>query len=241
MQVENTRLLDEKQNQNEMVKILKPSTPGLFIRPIGCDIAKGEKILEKGEKLGPSEIGLLASCGCSTVSVFESPIIGVLSTGNELVDPKENELPKGCIRDSNRSMLLSAIKNNGMTGVDLGIAQDTLEDLEKKIMDAFKKHHVNVLITTGGVSMGELDLMPDLMEKWGKIHFGRIHMKPGKPLTFSTCTIETKKRLLFGLPGNPVSGMVTFNLLCLPALRKLSGWADPQLTKISVRVISKMI
>jgi molybdenum cofactor synthesis domain-containing protein len=151
------------------------------------DIATNEVVLQKYDRLGPAEIGLLATVGVSTVPVFKVPKIAVISTGDELDEP-EAKLQPGHIRDSNRSMLLTAIKEADPAFaegcLDLGIVKDTEEDIKKKITEALNV--ADIVISTGGVSMGELDLMQPILQKTGKIHFGRVLMKPGKPLTFAT-------------------------------------------------------
>jgi gephyrin len=128
------------------------------------------------------------------------------------------------------------MKEMGVEVVDLGIASDTRESLESKIREGLEK--ADVLLTSGGVSMGELDLIQPILQESlkGKIHFGRVLMKPGKPLTFATVEYNGKTKLVFGLPGNPVSSVVTFYLAAVPCIRKLSGFANPQLPMINVKI-----
>jgi len=165
---------------------------------------------------------------------FSSPIVAVLSTGNELVDPDKKPI-FGQIRDSNRIMLLSALSEEKIKHtIDSGIAIDSREELEKAIIGALTV--ADILITSGGVSMGELDLLKPILEKLGKIHFGRILMKPGKPLTFATIELNGAKKLVFGLPGNPVSSMACFKIFCVPALRKASGFKEPNHLRIQVKI-----
>jgi len=168
----------------------------------------------------------LATVGITNIPVITPPIVAILSTGDELVNPDQS-IDSGMIRDSNRSMLLSALQGAGYgcwSTIDLGIAKDTQEEISRKIYEGLDK--ADVLITSGGVSMGELDLIKPLLERQGCVHFGKVLMKPGKPLTFATVQRGDKKKLIFGLPGNPVSSIVTFYLVCVPALRKLSGFKD---------------
>lgn len=140
------------------------------------------------------------------------------------------DLSPSQIRDSNRCMILAAAKSAaGCTVVDLGIAPDSLEGLES-LLDRAIAGAVDVLITSGGVSMGNRDLVKPLLEKRGTIHFGRVLMKPGKPLTFATIELAERpgrRMYVFGLPGNPVSSIVCFHLAVMPCLRKLAGWTDP--------------
>jgi gephyrin len=211
------------------VRIQQAVRPGADVRPVGADVAAGECILHRGERLGPAEIGLLATVGMTQVRTYPKPRVAVLSTGDELVEP-DRSLGPGQIRDSNRALLCAAVVAVGGLPVDLGIAGDQaallVERIERGLMT------VDVLLTSGGVSMGELDLVQPLLEQRGTVHFGRIRMKPGKPVTFATVNVEGRTKLVFGLPGNPVSSMVTFYLLAAPALRKLAGWAEPQWRRV---------
>jgi gephyrin len=220
---------------------------GENVREPGSDVTKGSKILEKGDLISAvgGEIGLLASTGTRNVKVYQKPIVGVMSTGDELVmhdDPRT--LTGGQIRDSNRPSLISCLRSWGFETVDLGIARDTpTSELEQALRSALRglnstKTPVDVIITTGGVSMGELDLLKPTIERTlgGTIHFGRVSMKPGKPTTFATIPYkpafsssgitaqqEREKKAIFSLPGNPASALVTLNLFVLPALHKLLG------------------
>jgi len=235
--VEDTILLP---GSPEKVRIEVTVKPGGDIRPIGCDIAVGQVILRAGDRLGAAEIGLLATIGVTEVTVYGIPKVAVLSTGDEIkphTTPSE-VLPGGCIRDSNRPMLFAVLSDIdqhwGNATVDLGIAKDTAEELEKKLKEGLEQ--ADVIITSGGVSMGELDLMKPLLEKLGTIHFGRVEMKPGKPLTFATLKSpnSNREKLIFALPGNPVSSLVTFYVFVLISLRKLAGCTSPHLPVIQV-------
>jgi len=197
--VESTELLADKDSQGrEQVKLLDIVKIGADIRAIGSDISVGEIVLKKGERIGPAEVGLLATVGVSEVPVFDAPKVAVLSTGDELMEPNQSLTP-GKIRDSNRNMLLAAVKEVepawGDSTIDLGIARDNEADLNAKVMEGLNK--ADILISTGGVSMGELDLMQPLLQRLGKIHFGRVLMKPGKPLTFATVEINGRKKLVW--------------------------------------------
>ena len=127
-------------------------------------------------------------------------------------------------------MLAAAVVAAGGVVVDLGIAGDTQAELEERVRTGLER--ADILLTSGGVSMGNLDLMKSLLERAGVVHFGRLRMKPGKPLTFATMDVAGQRRLIFGLPGNPVSSLVTFYLLGVPAIRKLAGWSDPTLRRV---------
>ncbi|XP_013776811.1 gephyrin-like isoform X2 [Limulus polyphemus] len=237
VQVEDTELLETSEDGQKELKItiLKPPTVGQDIRPPGSDVKQGTVVLSSGSNLGPAELGLLATVGTTKVSVYCKPRIAVLSTGNELVRPDEFLQP-GCIRDSNKTSLKSLLQHRGFTVVDAGIAIDNHEDLVKKFKKAFEV--ADVVVSSGGVSMGERDILKQVLENsfGAKIHFGRVFMKPGKPTTFATLQFKSKKKLVFGLPGNPVSAIVTCNLYVLPVLRKMMGFHRPLNTTIKVKL-----
>lgn len=238
VQVEDTELLesDNEGRTEKRINILTTPKPGQDIRPVGFDVSKGQKVLTALQKLGPAELGLMASLGLTEIEVFQKPKVAVLSTGNEVVSPDE-ATRAGQIRDSNKIALKSLIKTHGFEALDLGIAADNPQDLQNKLSDGLEK--ADVLVSSGGVSMGEKDFLKPVLEDLlgATIHFGRVFMKPGKPTTFATTTINGKRKLIFALPGNPVSAMVTFNLFVLPALRKLAGFQHPQLTKIKAKLL----
>eukprot|EP00164_Ancoracysta_twista_P003786 GFYU01005074.1.p1 GENE.GFYU01005074.1~~GFYU01005074.1.p1 ORF type:complete len:437 (+),score=114.53 GFYU01005074.1:67-1311(+) len=217
-----------------MVKIKQaPRCENVDIRAIGCDMQEGELVLEAGVVIGPGEVGILATVGKHEVAVHKPAVIGVLSTGDELVDVDTKPGP-GKIRDSNRAMLLAAVTECGAIAEDLGICPDNQESLTEMVTSALKK--VDIIITSGGVSMGNLDLVKPLLEQNGTVHFGRLNMKPGKPTTFASIPVEGRDRLVFALPGNPVSSIVCFNLLARPAVKKLSGHPSPRLTRVQVKL-----
>ncbi|PRP82906.1 hypothetical protein PROFUN_06683 [Planoprotostelium fungivorum] len=225
------------QLQPETVKTYDIVTPGQDIRPIGSDVARGQVVLREGSVVGVSDVGLLSTVGVMEVPVHRWPTVAVLSTGDELSDQSTTELPQNRIWDSNRPMLRSAIRSihPSIEIVDQGIAKDTKEDIMTKMSQGLSR--ADVLITSGGVSMGELDLIEPVMKELGAdIHFGRILMKPGKPFTFATLQVEGKKKWIFALPGNPVSVMVTFYLLVLPSLRKMAGISSPNLQRIRTKL-----
>ena len=216
-----------------LVRIRQQVQTGDDVRPVGVDVKAGQTVLAAGERLDPAEIGLLATAGIVDVPVFPRPKVAVLSTGDELVEPGEPPGP-GQIRDSNRAMLLAAIGAVGGEPVDLGISGDTQEALEARVEQGLEQ--ADILLTSGGVSMGDLDLVKPLLEHAGTVHYGRVRMKPGKPVTFATADVEQGRRLVFGLPGNPVSSLVTFYLFVVPALRKMAGWPDPRLRRVQARL-----
>lgn len=238
VQVEDTELLesDDDGRTEKRIKILTCPKPGQDIRPIGFDVNKGQQVLSAYDKLGPAELGLMASLGLTDIEVFQKPKVAVLSTGNEVVSPGQ-VTKAGQIRDSNKIALKSMINSHGFEFIDLGIAADTPQDLESKLSAGLEL--ADVVVSSGGVSMGEKDFLKPVLEDLigATIHFGRVLMKPGKPTTFATVTVGGRKKLIFSLPGNPVSAMVTFNLFVLPALNKLTGSQSPELTKIKAKLL----
>ncbi|XP_067311444.1 gephyrin a isoform X15 [Pseudorasbora parva] len=237
VQVEDTELLRESEDGTEEleVRILVQARPGQDIRPIGHDIKRGECVLAKGTHMGPSEIGLLATVGVTEVEVQKFPVVAVMSTGNELLNP-EDDLHPGKIRDSNRSTLLATIQEHGYPTINLGIVGDNPDDLLNALNEGISR--ADVIITSGGVSMGEKDYLKQVLDidLHAQIHFGRVFMKPGLPTTFATLDIDSARKLIFALPGNPVSAVVTCNLFVIPALRKMQGILDPRPTIIKARL-----
>uniref|UniRef100_A0A673IY93 Gephyrin-like n=1 Tax=Sinocyclocheilus rhinocerous TaxID=307959 RepID=A0A673IY93_9TELE len=247
VQVEDTELLRESEDGTEEleVRILVQARPGQDIRPIGHDIKRGECVLAKGTHMGASEIGLLATVGVTEVEVQKFPVVAVMSTGNELLNP-EDDLHPGKIRDSNRSTLLATIQEHGYPTINLGIVGDNPDDLLNALHEGISR--ADVIITSGGVSMGEKDYLKQVLDidLHAQIHFGRVFMKPGLPTTFATLDIDGTRKLIFALPGiircvcdilsNPVSAVVTCNLFVIPALRKMQGILDPRPTIIKARV-----
>ncbi|XP_031437253.1 gephyrin b isoform X5 [Clupea harengus] len=238
VQVEDTELLRESEDGTEEleVRILVQARPGQDIRPIGHDIKRGECVLAKGTHMGPSEIGLLATVGVTEVEVHKFPVVAVMSTGNELLNP-EDDLHPGKIRDSNRSTLLATIQEHGYPTINLGIVGDNPDDLLNALNEGISR--ADVIITSGGVSLGEKDYLKQVLDidLHAQIHFGRVFMKPGLPTTFATLDMDGARKLIFALPaGNPVSAVVTCNLFVIPALRKMQGILDPRPTIIKARL-----
>nr|XP_056706782.1 gephyrin isoform X9 [Euleptes europaea] len=237
VQVEDTELIRESDDGTEEleVRILVQARPGQDIRPIGHDIKRGECVLAKGTHMGPSEIGLLATVGVTEVEVNKFPVVAVMSTGNELLNPEDDLLP-GKIRDSNRSTLLATIQEHGYPTINLGIVGDNPDDLLNALNEGISR--ADVIITSGGVSMGEKDYLKQVLDidLHAQIHFGRVFMKPGLPTTFATMDTDGIRKIIFALPGNPVSAVVTCNLFVVPALRKMQGILDPRPTIIKARL-----
>lgn len=193
-------------------------TQGENIRPIGSDVRQGDLILTAGTTLGPAEIGLAANMGITPLSVRRRPRVSVLSTGDELVEPGD-PLGPGQIRDSNRFSLQAALLAEGCEVTFAGKAPDQRGALEAFLHERLATD--DIVITSGGVSMGDLDLVKAILfeDPSIEVHFRRLYLKPGKPLNFAT----SGKALLFGLPGNPVSSLVTFEIFIRPTIRQMLG------------------
>ena len=202
------------------VRILRVDVGRTHICLRGEDVRRGEVVMEAGRPLRPQEIALLASVGRDRVAVYRRPRVAVLATGEELVPVSAVPGP-GQIRNANSSSLLACCRAAGVPADDLGVARDEKGDLAAKIAEGLAR---DVLIVSGGVSMGDWDLVPKVLQEAGvTIHFATVRMKPGKPTVFGTrhgCAV-------FGLAGNPVSTLVGFHLLVRPCLRKMMGRPDP--------------
>jgi len=226
-------MIEDVEVEKESVSIGTPVQKGDHIRQKGEDIKESEIVLEAGAQLRPQEIGVLASLSIGRVTVTRKPVVALATTGDELVGIGE-PMPPGKIRDSNRYSLRSLILETGCTSLELGIIPDDREKMERAFRDALRKS--DVLVTTGGVSMGQYDLVRDVLSSMGKVEFWKVNMKPGKPLTFGT--IDGKPVL--GLPGNPVSCIVSFELFARPALMKMMGHQELFKEKLKARAASPM-
>lgn len=250
--VEDTTIasLTADQSEEATVEILTADLSiGENIRDPGSDIQLSEVVLTKGTSITRfgGEVGVLAAAGIAQVPVYRKARIGILSTGDEVTDVTnttkgQQQLSNGMIRDSNRPALLTLVGQWPVTGavVDLGIARDTpTTALEEALRAGYRDHDLDIIVTTGGVSMGELDLLKPTVERslGGTVHFGRVSMKPGKPTTFasipfkpssssSSSSSSRQSRLLFGLPGNPASALVTANLFLLPCVQQIAGFGS---------------
>jgi molybdopterin molybdotransferase len=202
-----------------MVEFRRTVSPGENVAKRGEDVRKGEVVLERGSLIRGPEVAVCASVGKTSLEVVEIPSVGVLPTGNEVVDPAELP-PYGKIRNSNGPMLFTLVQGAGCRAEYMGIAPDSEDELRAAVRKGFEH---DVLLLSGGVSMGEYDLIPDVLEKEGAvILFHRVRVKPGKPLLFA----RKEGCMIFGVPGNPVSNFTTFFLFIRPALLKLMGRAD---------------
>ena len=198
------------------VVIEKPASVGDHVRPPGEDIAAGQEVFPERTELGAGHLGVLASIGYVNVPVFPRPRVGVLSTGDELVDGS-GALRPGQIRDSNRHTLLALVRRAGCEPVDLGLAPDDEATITAVIEKGVAE--CDALVTSGGVSVGDFDYVKAVLDRIGRMQWMQVAIKPAKPLAFGVVG-DTP---VFGLPGNPVSSMVSFELFARPALRQMMG------------------
>jgi len=204
----------------DTIGILEPATPGLNVRLKGEDIRAGQVVLKKGTLLRPAGIGVLASLGNAGAVVTRRPVVSVLSTGDELC-PAGKPLEPGQIYDSNTYTIAANIASCGGTAKIIGIGRDSLASLREKIAEGLGG---DMLITSGGVSMGDYDVVKDVLARMGTVSFWTVRMKPGKPIAFGTLKASDGREVPhLGLPGNPVSSMITFEQFARPAILKMRG------------------
>ncbi|HEX2680215.1 MAG TPA: gephyrin-like molybdotransferase Glp [Candidatus Dormibacteraeota bacterium] len=203
---------------------------GTNFHHVGADLRAGDLVLTAGTQLGPAEVGIAAAMGRAELGVRRRPRIALMSTGDELVEVGKTP-GRGQIPDSNRWALLAALREAGAEVEVLGIAPDQPDPLRLLVVDALQQ--ADALVTSGGVSVGSHDLVKPLLESLGDVRIGRVKLKPGKPFTFATLP---EGRLAFGLPGFPVSSLVTFEVFVRPALRKMQGFAQLQRPTLPVRL-----
>ena len=213
---------------NEIVK------KGDNIRLSGQDYKLGETVVEGGMLIDPPIVGAIASFGINEVNVIRKPMVSVISTGNELVMPGD-QLKEGQIYDSNSFAISAAIKNSGSDFKMHRILSDNKEDVDKLYEDCSQS---DLIVTIGGVSKGDFDLIRDAISSKGSIDFWGINMKPGKPLAFGQVNIKGKKLFHIGLPGNPVSSYVCFELFIRPVLLKMQGIKNIYRKKVSAKINS---
>ena len=228
---------ERTQQQGEWVQLFFAPPVGNNIRFAGEDVRTGDLILRRGTRIRPQEIGMLAALGCETVSVIRRPRVAILATGDELVGIDEPLAP-GKIRNSNGYSNAAQVLKYGGVPIMLGIARDKMTDLTAKIQDGLAQG-ADLLLTSGGVSVGDFDVVKKVLSAEGQITFWRVRMKPGKPLAFGQIEAEVNgaKRTVpvLGMPGNPVSVMVSFEIFARPAILTMLGVAD--LTKPTVEAV----
>ncbi|MEO1670603.1 MAG: gephyrin-like molybdotransferase Glp [Cyanobacteria bacterium J06631_2] len=215
---------ENTKREGDRVTILQAPELKEFVRHQGAFYQAGTPLLEAGIKIGAAEIAVLATAQCTQLQVYRRPRVAILSTGDELVTP-EQTLQPGQIVDSNQYALASFVANNGGIPIKLGIVKDSPEELKNAIATAIESS--DIVLSTGGVSVGEYDYVDRILaELGGTLHIRSVAVKPGKPLTVAT--FENNNCLYFGIPGNPVSALVSCWRFVQPALKKLSGSSDYQ-------------
>jgi molybdopterin molybdotransferase len=207
--------IEQTRSADASVDLLAAVPAGASVRYAGEDVARGRRVLAAGTELRPGELGLLASQGYAHVPVYRRPRVAILSTGDELVEIDQRPGP-GQIRNSNATMLAVQVQRTGAIPVGLGIARDTRVAVHAAL-DAGRD--CDLYISSGGVSVGAYDVVKAVLEERGGIAFWRVNMRPGKPIAFG----RIDGIPFLGLPGNPVSAFVTFELFARPVLRKMSG------------------
>jgi molybdopterin molybdotransferase len=213
------------------VEIVAPVDIGAHIRPAGEDLAAGQPVFAAGTLLTPGHVGVLASIGREKVAAVPAPVVGVLSTGDELIEGGV-ALGPGQIRDSNRYTLLGLLRRDGFVPVDLGIARDVEADIRARIVDGCSR--CDAVITSGGVSMGDFDYVKKILDELASMAWMQVAIRPAKPFAFGV----VGRTPVFGLPGNPVSSMVSYELLARPGLRRLAGHGDDDLVRRPVRAVA---
>ena len=212
---------EDVQVDGATVRIPRPVPAGDYVRPRGEDLRPGDRLFAPGRVLSPGDLGVLATLGRSRVRVIRRPVVGVLSTGDEIVDLGGTVGP-GQIPNSNTYSLMAQVRATGAEPVSLGVARDRQEEIEARLGWGLG---CDVLISSAGVSVGDHDFVKAALTALGaEQHLWLVNMRPGKPITFATVESPLKGTLpVFGLPGNPVSAMVTFELFVRPAIRRLGG------------------
>lgn len=226
--VEYTRGVDGDGGVGGKVAIEREPREGEHVRRRGEDMRAGDVVLRAGEVVGPATVGLLAAVGRPEVSVIRRPTVGIVSTGDELVAIEELPGP-GQIRNTNAWSLAAQVIAAGGIPVRLGVARDTYDETRALLERAGE---FDVMLATGGVSMGDFDVVRDVLESLGEMSFWKVAMRPGAPLTYGLIDGTP----FFGLPGNPTSSMVSFELFVRPALRTMQGFAEIQRPRLAARL-----
>lgn len=214
----------------DFINVFKPVGSGDYVRMVGEDVKAGELIFNTGIRLRPQDVGFLAMLGIGNVRVRSKPKVAILSSGDELL-PVDMPLESGKIYDSNSYTLVSLVDKNGGLAINLGIATDREDSIRHKL-DSAVSLEADLIISTAGVSVGAFDFVRDVVEAHGSLTFWRVNMRPGKPLAFG----NYKGVPFIGLPGNPVSAFVGFEVFVRPALARLSGLTNFGRTTRRVRL-----
>ena len=236
--VEDTKFVGDRGNfdGSQLVQIFKEVRSGDAVRRAGDDVHAGDKVFEVGTEIRPSVAGVLASVNCRNPLVYPRARVAVLSTGDELIDDG-SVLAPGQIRESNRTMLMGLVTQAGADAVDYGIVRDDEAALEAVLRQAATE--CDAIVTSGGVSMGDYDVVKAVLSRIVEMHWMQLAIKPAKPFAFGLLQSSNDRRVpVFGLPGNPVSSLVSFEILARPAIRKMAGhpelaWDRPLIIAIA--------
>jgi len=219
---------EDTDSGEDWVWILKAPRPGANVRPAGEDVRAGQLVMAPGKALRPQEVGMLAALGRMSVSVIRQPRVAIIATGDEIVAPDE-EPGAGQIRDANSYGVAAQVQQNGGKALVLGIARDE-EGLVRQLVRAALAENADMIVTSGGVSVGDFDLVKKVLASEGEMHFWSINMKPARPLAFGVVhnsSVSSPRRVpLLGLPGNPVAAMLSMELFGRPALLKMQGFSE---------------
>jgi len=225
--------LSQPSSDGHTVSILKPAKSRENIAPRGSESRVGEVVLQSGHRLGPAEIAVMATFGYREVKVYRKPSVAIVATGDELVEVDQTPRPDQ-IRNSNAYCLASQLRYMDIEADYLGIARDDKEELRRKMVEGLER---DMLIITGGVSMGEYDFVQDVFHDLAlEILFSKVAIKPGKPTVFA----RRGDKLVFGLPGNPISALVTFECFVRPVLGRLCGMKAPELPRMRGELLADM-
>ena len=219
--------------EGDNIKIGNEHKPKQNVRNPGDDFFKGDTIIKAGERLSPAKLGLLASVGVTEFKVRRKPIVAFFSTGDELKGVGQ-ELKPGDIFDSNRYILFGMLQKMGVECIDMGVVPDIKDEIELTLKEA--ANIADLVITSGGASVGEADFIKVILDEIGEVGFWKIAMKPGKPLAFG----HINNSIFFGLPGNPVSAMATFYQFVQPSLRLLEGEMINEPIRLKAKCVSKL-
>jgi molybdopterin molybdotransferase len=214
----------------DWVQVFRPARAGENIRPAGQDLRAGEEALQPGIRLRPQDVGFLAMLGVDRLPVHRLPRVALLSTGDELLPPNVLLTP-GKIHDSNSYTLAGLVSRSGGLPLSLGIAEDRL-DAVQALLDRAADEQADLILSTAGVSVGAFDYVREVVERSGKLEFWRVNMRPGKPLAFGSY----RDIPFVGLPGNPVSAFVGFEVFVRPALHRLAGLPTDRRPSYQVRL-----
>ncbi len=221
------------EGDDDVVTVEVAAAPGDHIRSAGDDLRTGQTVFEAGAVITPGHLGVLASLGLSEVSVFPAARVGVLSTGDELAHGAMPLRP-GQIRDSNRPTLLAMVREAGCEAVDLGTAPDDEDAIQAALERGLAT--CDAIVTSGGVSVGDFDYVKVVLDKIGRMDWWQVAIRPAKPFAFGVAGDPLVP--VFGLPGNPVSSMVSFEMFVRPGLRRMTGHPDERLLRPTVEAVA---